>query len=296
MATPTSTYTPTLNEFTGVLVEKIGRQLWSSRSWRNPLSIFKKGSISHANEIEEIYVSRIAGVAQDFDGTTTLDRSKPDVKSQYHKQEYSKLYTTSVSDKQARRAFYQEGGVRKLADEQLNQLQVGYEYDEYVEYRANINRFVDGLPATAKVNCSEVIDEATAKEITKKIKTVIGDMMFRSTTYSTYETSAGPKNLVIVTIPKVGAEIDVELLSQAFNMEKAEINLEKIYIDSFATFTDPNIQAIVMDKDGMQCYMTLYNMETQRNAQGMFTNYHLNVEEIVSTSNLYPGAYFTTTV
>ena len=35
-----------------------------------------------------------------------------------------------------------------------------------------------------------------------------------------------------------------------------------------------------------------FNNEQQRNAQGMFTNYHLNVEKIVSYSTLYNGASY----
>ena len=292
MATPTSTYTPTLNEFTSVLVEKIGRQIWSSKSWQNPLSVFKKGEIKYASEIEEIYVSRIEGLTQDFDGSTTLDRVKPDVKSQYHKQEYGKLYTTSVTDQQARRAFYTENGVRKLADEQLTQMSTGWNYNEYVEYRNNLHRFISGLPSTAIYSVSQVTDNATAKEITKKIKSVLGQMRFRSTTFSTYESSSTSAEMYLVTTPEVMAEIDVELLAQAFNMEKAEINTRILLIDKF---DDPNYQALLLDEKGMQIYMTLYNLETQRNAQGMFTNYHLNIEQVISTSNLYCGALFDAT-
>ena len=39
---------------------------------------------------------------------------------------------------------------------------------------------------------------------------------------------------------------------------------------------------------------TLYNLEPQRNAKGMFTNHHLNVEKIISTSNMFTVAVYQT--
>lgn len=297
MATPTNTYTPVLNAFTATMVEKLARQLWSSKTWVNPLMMFKKGFIENANEIEEVYVSRLESVSQDLAGSTTLDRVLPDVKTQYHKQEYGNLYTTTVSDKQARRAFWSTNGVRRLADELLAQLSTGYQYDEYVAFKGAIETFGGNVPVGdygtgGQIVSSAVVDEATAKELVKNIKKVVADMQFRSTKYATYESSAVESELVFVTTPAVLAEIDVELLASAFNMEKTEIPVRVIKVDGF---TNANWQGIVMDSNGLQLYDTLYNMETQRNAQGMFTNYHLNVEKIISTSNLYNGAVFAPT-
>ena len=54
MGKPNKSIVYTQNEFLGSVVEKIGKQEYSSRAYQNPLAQFKKGFIENANEIEEI--------------------------------------------------------------------------------------------------------------------------------------------------------------------------------------------------------------------------------------------------
>ena len=150
MATPVETRVDQLNEFLSTVVNKIGRQEWSSKAYSNPLAKFKKGFIDHANEIEEIYVQRVAGLTQDKAGETTLKRVKPTVKALYHTQNFGKCYTATISDKQVRQAFQSQDGVKRLSDEILTQQHTGVEYDEYVEMKKAIEAFAKAVPSSAK--------------------------------------------------------------------------------------------------------------------------------------------------
>ena len=289
MATPSLNNINQKNEFLGSLVNKIGRQEYASKAYLNPLSKFKKGFIDNANEIEEIYVARVQGLSQDLDGTTTLKRVKPDVKTLYHNQEYGKCYTATITDKQVRQAFTSKDGVKRIADEILSQQHTGVEYDEYVAMKEAINDFATAIPETAKRNITEVTNQTTAKEFVKKIKKDIGKMQFRSTNYCEYEQHSKADDLVLFIHIDYQAEIDVELLATAFNIDKAELNTRVVYVDGF---TDTKLRAVLLDVGAIKVFDTLYNNEQQRNAQGMFTNYHLNVEKIVSYSTLYNGASY----
>ena len=289
MATPSLSNINQKNEFLGSLVNKIGRQEYASKAYLNPLAKFKKGFIDNANEIEEIYVARAQGLSQDLDGTTTLKRVKPDVKTLYHNQEYGKCYTATITDKQVRQAFTSKDGVKRIADEILSQQHTGVEYDEYVAMKEAINDFATAIPETAKRNISEVTNQTTAKEFVKKIKKDIGKMQFRSTNYCEYEQHSKAEDLVLFVHIDYQAEIDVELLATAFNIDKAELNTRVVYVDGF---TDTKLRAVLLDVGAIKVFDTLYNNEQQRNAQGMFTNYHLNVEKIVSYSTLYNGASY----
>ena len=289
MATPSSTNINQKNEFLGSLVNKIGRQEYSSKAYLNPLAKFKKGFIDNANEIEEIYVARVQGLSQDLDGDTTLKRVKPDVKTLYHNQEYGKCYTATITDKQVRQAFTSKDGVKRIADEILSQQHTGVEYDEYVAMKKAINDFADSIPETAKRTVTEVTNQTTAKEFVKKIKKDVGKMQFRSTNYCQYEQHSKAEDLVLFVHIDYQAEIDVELLATAFNIDKAELNTRVVYVDGF---TNTKLRAVLLDVGAIKVFDTLYNNEQQRNAQGMFTNYHLNVEKIVSYSTLYNGASY----
>ena len=291
MATPSTTNVNAMNEFLETVVNKIGRQEWSSRAYVNPLRRFKKGFIENANEIEEIYVQRVNGLAQNKDGTDTLKRVKPTVKTLYHTQNFEKCYTATVSDKQVRTAFTSNEGIRKISDEILSQQHTGVEYDEYVEMKKAIEGFAAAIPAGAKKTITDVTDSATAKALVKAIKKDIGKMTFRSTNYCQYEQHTRPEDLVLFLHIDYQAEIDVELLASAFNIDKAEIPSRVVYVDGF---TDTNLKAVLMDYNAIKVYDTLYNNEMQRNAKGMFTNYHLNVEKIISYSTLFNGASYST--
>ena len=289
MATPSIANINKKNEFLGSLVNKIGRQEYSSKAYLNPLAKFKKGFIDNANEIEEIYVARVQGLSQDLDGTTTLKRVKPDVKTLYHNQEYGKCYTATITDKQVRQAFTSKDGVKRIADEILTQQHTGVEYDEYVAMKKAINDFATAIPGSAKRTITEVTNQTTAKEFVKKVKKDIGKMQFRSTNYCEYEQHSKAEDLVLFVHIDYQAEIDVELLATAFNIDKAELNTRVVFVDGF---TNTKLRAVLLDVGAIKVFDTLYNNEQQRNAQGMFTNYHLNVEKIVSYSTLYNGASY----
>ena len=289
MATPSIANINKKNKFLGSLVNKIGRQEYSSKAYLNPLAKFKKGFIDNANEIEEIYVARVQGLSQDLDGTTTLKRVKPDVKTLYHNQEYGKCYTATITDKQVRQAFTSKDGIKRIADEILSQQHTGVEYDEYVAMKKAINDFAAAVPETAQRTITEVTNQTTAKDFVKKIKKDIGKMQFRSTNYCQYEQHSKAEDLVLFIHIDYQAEIDVELLATAFNIDKAELNTRVVYVDGFA---NTKLRAVLLDVGAIKVFDTLYNNEQQRNAQGMFTNYHLNVEKIVSYSTLYNGASY----
>ena len=291
MATPVETRVDQLNEFLTTVVNKIGRQEWSSKAYSNPLARFKKGFISHANEIEELYVQRVAGLTQDKAGETTLKRVKPTVKTLYHTQNFGKCYTVTISDKQVRQAFQAEDGVKRLSDEILAQQHSGVEYDEFVEMKKAISSFASALPSTAKRTITDVTDGATAKALVKQIKKDIAKMQFRSTNYCKYEQHTKADDIVLFLHVDYESEIDVELLANAFNMDKAQIPARVVFVDGF---TDTKLKAVVMDYNAIKVYDTLYNNESQRNAQGMYTNYHLNVEKIISYSSLFNGASYST--
>ena len=290
MGKPVKTAIYTQNEFLGTIVEKIGRQQYSSKAYLNPLARFKKGFISNASEIEEIYVARVQGVSQDYEGADTLKRVKPNITTQYHKQNYGKCYTATVTDQQVRRGFTSDGGVKRIADEILTQLQTGYEYDEYIAMRDNFCDLIEGTPA--KRTITAITNQTTAKEFVKKVKKDIAKMKFRNTEFATVERNCKPSDLILVLRTGILAEIDVELLATAFNVSKTDLDAMVVEVDDFPGHS--KVQGMLLETDALMVFDTLYNIEPQRNAKGMFTNHHLNVEKIISTSNMYNVAVYQT--
>lgn len=291
---PSNTYTVQKQAFLNSVINKVGKQIYSSTAYVNPLKVLKKGFIENASDIEEIYVSRAVGYTHDPTGTGNLDRVLPDVKTQYHQTVLEKDYTVTKSDKQVRRGFTEKEGVNRIANEILQSMHTGAEYDEFIQ-TLNVIRDV-ALASPYKKVVTDITDNATAKAFTKQVKKDIKAMALRSTTFATYENHCKASDLLIFLNSDWAVEIDVEMLATMFNKSVAEINeatiieIPKLYTTGT---TDSKIRAVVCDVRAIQIYDTYYGVEDVRNQKGKFTNYHLSTEKIFSYSNMVNVATYT---
>lgn len=286
---PNNVYTVAKAAFLNSVVNKIGKQIYSTTAYQNPLKRLKKGFIENANEIEEIYVARAIGYTHDASGAGNLDRVLPTVKTQYHQVSLDKDYTVTVSDKQVRKGFTTNSGVQELANEIVQSMQTGVEYDEYLQTLKVIRDLAQGTPATGKKTVTDITDSATAKAFTKIVKKDVKEMGDRSTNYANYENHCKPSNMVLFLNRSWAVEIDVELLATMFNKTVAELNemtVIEIPILKTDADVDTKIRAVLCDERAIQIYDTYYAVESVRNQKGKFTNNHLSTEKIFSYSNL----------
>ena len=284
---PTSNYTPVKGVFLNSVVNKIGKQIYSSTAYQNPLKRLKKGFIDNANEIEEIYVTRVLGYTHDPSGNGNFDKILPIVKTQYHQVSKDIDYSVTISDKAVRKGFTTNGGVSKLAGEILEGLHTGVEYEEYVN-TLKVLRDV-ALATPYKEVVTDITDLNTAKIFTKMVKKDVKNMGDRSETYSTYENHCKPSNLILFLNRSWAVEIDVELLANMFNKTVAELNdmtIIEMPILKDDSDVDTKIRAVLCDERAIQIYDTYYGIEPARNQKGKFTNHHLSTEKIYSYSNL----------
>lgn len=286
---PSSNYVIKEQEFLGKIINKIGKQIYSSTAYTNPLKRIKKGFIENANDIEEIYIARALGYAYDPDGSGTLDRLKPDVTVQYHQIDYAKDFQITVQDKQVRKGFTTNAGVSRLAEEIIQSLNTGAEYEEYLQCIGILDTIATN--SKYKKEVGDVTDLSSAKAFTKELKKTIKRMGLRTTDFAIVENHCKPDNMILFLNMDWAVEIDVELLASAFNMDKAKIN-ECTIIEIPQLPTNVNTKAILCDERALQIYDTYYALETQRNAKGKFTNYFLSTEKIFSYSNLVNIAVF----
>ena len=155
--------------------------------------------------------------------------------------------------------------------------------------------------------------EAKGKAISKAIRTLAGKMAFPTTNYN----SAGVnqwserQQLIYITTPEEQAELDVEVLANAFNMDKADVNVRVIVVDELPTLfnvdsattskratygqmSNPALSAsrdnrtckcrgILLDADFLQVYDTLVESRTFDNGEGLYTNFFFHKQGIMST-------------
>lgn len=280
---PSATYTVKKQEFLNSVVNKIGRQIYSTTAYTNPLKRLKKGFIDNANEIEEIYIARAIGYDYDPTGAGALDREKPTVTTQYHQVDYAKDFQRTIQDKQCRKGFTSSQGVSQLANEIMASLHTGAEYEEFLQCMSILDTIATNCKSKQLV--TDVTDNASAKAFTKQVKKDIKKMGLRSTTFATVENHCKPEQLILFLNMDWSVEMDVEMLATAFNMTKQQIN-ECTIIEIPPLTTNVKTKAILCDERALQIYDTYYGLEPIRNPKGKFTNHFLSTEKIFSWSNL----------
>lgn len=337
---------PTMkNEFLTALTNKIARSLFYSKVFENPLKALHKGMLPFGYSLEQIFVQMAEGKGfwehWDASGDEVKDlvgKRKPDIKLLYIERNFAYKYKTTISDQQLRVAFNDQMGLSRLVEQIVSSVYSKAYFDEfndmkkvldahakgqYLKYDSTTgkhtpadltNTVLPGGQNEAIMIVGEYTDsEAKGKAISKAIRTVAGRMAFPNDTMN----SAGVKQwsdrqqLIYITTPEEQAELDVEVLANAFNMDKADVNVRVIIVDELpSTFNVATAvsakqstygtlicnklsdardnrtckcRGILMDADFIQAYDTLIESRTFDNGEGLYTNYFFHKQGIMST-------------
>lgn len=292
------------NEFLSALVNRIGRVMVSSRLFDNPLKMFKKGILEYGEVVEDIFVNIAKPFT--FDPKTAeaevFKREIPDVKSTFYVMNYQKFYKTTVSADQLRQAFLSWDGVIDLIGRIVDSMYSGANYDEWLTTKYMIARkMLNGEIASVTIATPS---EATAKTIGTRVRGLSNDFEFPKTTYNTAKVlnKSDKKDQYLIMTSEFDAFIDVNLLSAAFNMDKAEFLGHRLMIDGF-DFSDDEIarlgevfagnttykeigttdnaelkkvQAILIDKDFLMIFDNMMKFTDVYNGQGLYWNEFLH--------------------
>ena len=336
---------PTMkNEFLTALTNKIARTLFYSKVFDNPLKALHKGMLPYGYSLEQIFVNMAESKGfwehWDTSGDAVKDlvgMKKPDIKLLYIERNFAYKYKTTISDQQLRTAFHDQNGLSRLVEQVVSSVYSKAYFDEfndmkrilkahaqakYVAYDSSTGKptekdLTNAVLAGGKTPAIMVVgeystQEAKGKAISKAIRTLAGKMAFPTDTYN----SAGVRQwserqqLIYITTPEEQAELDVEVLANAFNMDKADVNVRVIVVDELPTVFNVETakgkiaeygtvlscalsaprddrpckcRGILMDSDFIQAYDTLIESRTFDNGEGLYTNYFFHKQGIMST-------------
>lgn len=290
-------YPTVRNEFINVLTNQVVKTLFFSKVFENKLKLFHKGFLEVGESIESIFVDIIKSKSFDENfgtentniGSLVSKEVVTNVKVEYYTKDFKHKYKVSISDERLKSAFRSKNGLQTLVNQLLQAQLNSAEYDEYLIMKSLINK-----AKYKKIQCVAPVDDVTTKQFTKIVKTVIGKMGFLRKDFNNQGvmTFSKPSDLVILTTPDVQAQIDVELLSSAFNMSKAEVQSRIVLVDEFE---DSKRIALIVDKDFIQFYDKLNESEPFRNADGLYTNLFLHKWGLVAQCNFVNAVELTTT-
>lgn len=282
------------NEFVTSLVDRIGLVVVKAISLKNPLKKFKKGSMPQGRTIEEIFtdITKANKYDPDDSETTVFKRTIPNVKTLFHERNRQDFYEQTIQDSSLKSAFTSMSNFEGFVAGVINAIYNSAEVDEYEYMKLLIdNYYSKGLFTVVPVTAP--VDATSATEFVKKLRATVTKMSLtngsRDYNALAVRTRSDVSDLHLIIDADLQAEIDVDVLAKAFNMDKANFLGNVTVIDNFAS---SGLEAVVVDQSWFMVYDNLLKLETIRNPKGLYWNYFYHVWQTLSVSRFANAVAF----
>lgn len=318
--------TETKDLLTGELLNKIVKQEIESKVFEDIFGIFTSKQLDTGMQIEEFEVANLSSTDFDPTGANALAKADMNFKVLYHKINRRKTFKATVSNAQVKMAMLSRQNMADVANAISNEL---WNSSSIEDFDAIKQLFVDICAIQKKmVVCDLNGNGSNMDALTKAIQTIATNMTMPTTHYnhSGFKREFCKKeDLVLVVDSATKARLNVDVLANAFNMEKKELVSNIVVIDEM-----PNIEyagekavkgieinigednAIITYKPNASggdsvtgkaiCILTHKKaikrdpvereIEDQRNGAGRFTNYYLHATDMLSYSTLRNAVIF----
>ena len=299
------------NEFIQTLVNRVVKTRFFSKVFENPLKMFHNGDMNFGNSIQDIFVEfgERKGFKENFtreDGSKGSEESDliskrtPKVVVDYETENYEYTYKVSVSEEQLQKAFLNNNGLQSLCVQLINNNLSTAERDEFSDMKAILCKVTDKTPTGDKGNfmgkgaIQRVFEDTelsktaivklgknyTPQSICETIREYATELKFPSKLYNLkkVETWSDTSDLVFITIPKIIAKMDVNVLAEAFNIDKADAKVRKVPINNsaFPKLGTDNILGVLVDKWLIQSFDTVNKTGTMNVASSLTINNFLH--------------------
>lgn len=289
------------NEFLGMLLNLVIKQVIHNKLFSDPLKALKKGKKPLGDTVEEIYANFLKAKQYDPSGAELLSRSLPDVKAVYHRMNRQDKYKVTVSPEALFKAFASYDKLESFIAGIINSLYNSSELDEFVLMKQLIGQALDQNAMKVVEVPDPCTSEQNAKAFIKAVKTVSGDMQFPNSNNNSWLTVQSVDTNPLITFSKKSEQVlilsnptdvavNVDVLASVFNMSVAEFNdTRKIIIDAFP---DPEIRAALVDEQFFQVYDDLVMFKDFENGEGLYKNYYLHIWQTLAYSPLVNAVVF----
>ncbi len=309
-------YQPYQNAFVSALVNRIGLTIVTSKMWNNPWAVFKRGYMEFGETVEEIFanISKPHSFSPSVAEKEVFKREIPDVRAAFHTMNYQKFYKVTIQNDQLRQAFLSWSAITDLIARIVDTLYTGMNYDEYVTMKYMMAREI----LSGQMHYTTV-DSSDNKDTIAKIRAMSSKLTFLTPDYNRagVYNATDKANQYIIIDADYEAEIDVDVLAVAFNMNKTDFLGRLIIVDSFSEhdterlselfgddvayteFTSDDItnlgkiHGILMDGDWWMVFDNFQEMTQNYNGEGLYWNYWLHCWKTFSASPFANASVFT---
>ena len=315
------------NAFLDQLINRIGRVILTSRLYRNPWAMFKKGYLEFGETVEEIFVN-LANSEQynpDLNGAGVFKQRKPDVRARFHTMNYQKKYVTTISRQQLKTAFLSWEGITDLIAKVIESLYSGAYLDEFIMMKyTNANAILNGKVAVEKILPATL---ENADQIVSSMRELSLNLQYMSTEYNAagVPNYTDPQYQYTILTNQFSSVVDVGSLARAFNLEYVDFIGHTIGVNTFditpteekrliqllypkeVVQTQPDtlltpaqhtllqsVSAMVIDVNWFMIFDNFEDMLQVMNPDELYWNYFFHVWKTFSTSEFANAVCLTT--
>ena len=292
-ARPILTNQTIMNEFFSMLVQRIIYTQIDVRLFNNPLQILEGDTMPLGSIGQEIYTNPIKGRkfnVDDFAGL--LARYEADIKVQYMHLNSDIQYPVTITRAKIVDAFTSWENLNRFVDSITNALYNGAYIDRFNMTKELVTTAYAGNNVQIKT-ITAVTSEATAKAFVKEARNLYKLFRFPSSNYNAWAKVGGygrelltwsnPEDIVFLIRADVSTELDVDVLANAFHIDKTDLMGRIIDVDSFdiyegdeKVFDGSNIIGIMADKSWFRIKTREMTMDEFYNANNRTWQFYLN--------------------
>lgn len=278
-------YQPQLNEFVNNLVNRIFKTIIENKSYNNPLSIFKKGSVPLGTDLQELYTNPTVAEEYELSNTAMADIlaiTVPDTHVAYYRRNRRDKYKRSISREDLMGAFVSWDTFENYITSVTQSLYNGNYIDEYRYTKKLIDGAYNQNKIITKV-VSKPVDTATANAFLKEVRALYTKMATPSEDYNAYSLMSGtekkmttwtdPSRLCLIITADALASCDVDSLAGAFQLDRADF-LSRVY--TVDKFDNDEIVAVMCDESWFRIYDNLLRFDQEYNASCMVWQFYLH--------------------
>lgn len=300
-----------MNDFVSLLKKVVFTAVYN-RTFNNPLAQLEGERMPLGNFIEDAYINpaKARGFnVNDFAGL--LQKYEAEVAVQYLAVNSDLQYQVTLTREKIRNAFTSWSDLENLISGYVNSLYNGAYITRYNQAKGLVTAAYTGNNIQYET-VSAVTSQQTGEALIKKMRAAYSKMQIPSTRYNAWnkvkggklalKTWTAPEDIVFLISADVEASVDVDVLSKAFNLTRAEFLGRAIVVDDFNQYNDDGtvavdgsaIQAMICDRAWFKIKTQDFAMDEFYNANNRTWQYYLNDVRMVNYSLFANAVAFVT--
>lgn len=290
-----------LNDFVGLLKKVVFTAVYN-KTFNNPLASLEGDRMPLGQFIEDVYVNpaKARGFnVNDFAGL--LQKYEAQIATQYLTVNSDLQYCVTITREKIRNAFTSWDNLEGFVSGMINSLYNGAYITRYNQTKGLALAAFTGNNVQYET-VSAVSSEATATALIKKMRADFNKMQIPSTAFNAWnkvkggelalKTWSDPEDIIVMISADVEANVSVDVLARAFNMDKTDFLGRVIVVDDFSQYNEDGtvavdgsaIQAVIADRSWFKIKTQDFAADEFYNANNRTWQYYLNDVRMVNYS------------